>query len=44
MAAAMRAVNPSLEFGGPGYQTTQPDWVHWPDDKGVRSWTGRFGY
>lgn len=42
MAAAMKAVNPSLEFGGPGYQTTLPDWVHWPDDKGVRSWTGRF--
>jgi hypothetical protein len=42
MAAAMKAVNPSLEFGGPGYQTTLPDWVHWPDDQGVRSWTGRF--
>lgn len=42
MAAAMKAVNPSLEFGGPGYQTTLPDWVHWPDGHGVRSWTGRF--
>ncbi|WP_157366200.1 discoidin domain-containing protein [Arthrobacter sp. Soil763] len=42
MAAAMKAVNPDLQFGGPGYQTTLPDWVHWPDDKGVRSWTGRF--
>lgn len=42
MAAAMKAVNPSLEFGGPGYQTTLPDWVHWPDSQGVRSWTGRF--
>ncbi len=42
MAAAMKAVNPALEFGGPGYQTTLPDWVHWPDSHGVRSWTGRF--
>jgi hypothetical protein len=42
MAAAMKAVDPSLEFGGPGYQTTLPDWVHWPDANGVRSWTGRF--
>jgi len=42
MARAMKVVDPDLEFGGPGYQTTLPDWVHWPDAKGERSWTGRF--
>lgn len=42
MARAMKAVDPSLEFGGPGYQTTLPEWVHWPNEQGVRSWTGRF--
>ncbi|MCU1515947.1 MAG: type protein [Pseudarthrobacter sp.] len=42
MAKAMKAVDPGLEFGGPGYQTTLPEWVHWPDANGVRSWTGRF--
>jgi hypothetical protein len=45
MADAIKAVDPSLEFGGPGYQTTLPDWVHWPDEEGNQSWTGRFvGY
>ncbi|RDV12378.1 hypothetical protein DXK94_03410 [Arthrobacter sp. RT-1] len=42
MARAMKEVDPAVEFGGPGYQTTLPEWVHWPDAKGVRSWTGRF--
>lgn len=42
MARAVKAVDSSLEFGGPGYQTTLPDWEHWPDTKGKRSWTGRF--
>ena len=42
MARAMKEVDPGLEFGGPGYQTTLPDWVHWPDANGERSWTGRF--
>jgi hypothetical protein len=42
MATAMKAANPALEFGGPGYQTVIPDWFAWPDAKGVRSWTGRF--
>jgi hypothetical protein len=45
MATAMKAANPALEFGGPGYQTVIPDWFAWPDATGVRSWTGRFvGY
>ncbi|GAA0941903.1 discoidin domain-containing protein [Virgisporangium aurantiacum] len=42
MATAMKAVNPDLEFGGPGYQTVIPDWFAWPDANGVRSWTGQF--
>ena len=37
MATAMKAVNPALEFGGPGYQTVTPDWFAWPDASGVRS-------
>jgi hypothetical protein len=42
VARQMKVVDPSLEFGGPGYQTTLPDWVHWPNSAGERSWTGRF--
>jgi hypothetical protein len=39
---ALRAVDPTIELGGPGYQTVLPDWIHWPDEKGVKSYTGRF--
>jgi hypothetical protein len=42
VADALKAVDPDIELGGPGYQTTLPDWIHWPDENGVRSWTGRF--
>jgi hypothetical protein len=42
MASAIHAVDPAVQTGGPGYQTTIPDWVAWPDAQGVRSWTGRF--
>ncbi|MEK6437993.1 discoidin domain-containing protein [Pseudonocardia sp. T1-2H] len=39
---ALKAVDPAIELGGPGYQTVLPDWIHWPDEKGVKSYTGRF--
>lgn len=42
VAKALKDVDPDIELGGPGYQTTLPDWIHWPDEKGVKSWTGRF--
>jgi hypothetical protein len=42
VAAALKEVDPEIQLGGPGYQTVLPDWIHWPDENGVRSWTGRF--
>lgn len=42
VADALTDVDPDIELGGPGYQTTLPDWIHWPDEDGVKSWTGRF--
>jgi hypothetical protein len=42
VAAALKAVDPSIQLGGPGYQSVIPDWIHWPDENGVKSWTGRF--
>ncbi|GAB3344493.1 hypothetical protein [Modestobacter lapidis] len=42
VADALKEVDPDIQLGGPGYQTTLPDWIHWPDEDGVKSWTGRF--
>jgi hypothetical protein len=42
VAKAIKVVAPDIELGGPGYQTTLPEWVHRPDAKGEKSWTARF--
>ncbi len=42
VADALKSVDADIEMGGPGYQTTLPNWIHWPDKNGNKSWTGRF--
>ena len=41
-AAAVRAVDPTLKLGGPGFQTNVFNYVTWPDAQGNRSWYNRF--
>ncbi len=44
-AAALHAVNPALQLGGPVFQGTDTDTQAWPDAAGQTSWTKRFiGY
>ncbi len=41
-ADALHRVDPSLQLGGPSFQTAIDGWVTWPDARGDCSWLRRF--
>lgn len=41
-ATTIRALDPALQLGGPGFQTAIHGWQAWPDANGNRSWMNRF--
>ncbi len=41
-ADALHRVDPSVQLGGPSFQTAIDGWITWPDRQGNRSWLNRF--
>ena len=41
-ADAIHQVDPTLKFGGPGFQTSILGWETWPDEQGYSGWMFRF--
>jgi hypothetical protein len=41
-AATIHGIDPSLQLGGPAFQSTDDIIAYWPDDRDRTSWIGRF--
>lgn len=41
-ADAIHQIDPTLQLGGPGFQTNTDGYVSWPDESGNTSWVNRF--